>query len=180
MTLRGKYIVLSTVLLLAYSPVLRADWNLPSGRISVRNGPSGSVLLDLAWLEDTYCQPFYPLALDPPAVSRTGQTIAVSTTNYFFDCAPPPPGFVFTPMSRVLTGDAGALPDGIYSVTWSFRNSSGDPQYPPPIVPITATFTVVGGRAVMSPSDIPVLHGRALLLLALALALAGCVVSARV
>ena len=169
-------VTVAMVMILACGAALRAQSSLPSAAISVRNGPDASILLDLNWMVTGYCQPFAPFG--DPSVSVAGQTVSVTTVNSFFDCPPPPPPppsspTPFTPFPARITANAGMLPDGQYSIVWSFTNYSGSPSYPPPIAPVTVTFYVIRGRAVLTPTAIPTVNIAVLALLAATLALIG-------
>ena len=173
--------VMKTVLvlvLLAYPHALAAQTSLPSASISIRNASNSSVLIDLNWMITGYCQALAPFG--DPSVSVAGQTLSITTINSFFDCPPPPPPppppsppVPFTPVPAHITAIAGLLPDGHYSVVWSFTNYSGNPSYPPPIAPVKGEFFVIGGVAVLTPSAVPIAAPFVLALLAFTLAIIG-------
>ena len=101
----------------------------------------------------------------PINTSIVAQNINISSTVQIGECPPPPPNATFPPTHVSIADNLGPLPDGTYTVTWTFG--------PAPVPPVTGTFRIVGGQLVqaapvLSPA-VTVLLG--LLLLAIGLAL---------
>jgi hypothetical protein len=169
MTLSPIRLVFLTLGLFMFAVSAAAQLELPAASIGVRDGPTGSVILELSWLVPSYCFPFG--ASRASVVSLSGQLVSITTVNDFFDCPPPPPDLKFTPMRRRITADAGHLADGRYSVLWSFATPAGWGSYPPLPPPMSAQFVVSGGSTQVA--EVPTLSAPTLLLLLLMLTAAG-------
>jgi len=147
------------IVLAALPLVVSAQPMLPSAAISATTTPDGSIQLTLSWLVDNACSPFSPVG--SPTVAISGQNIQMSSVNGFFDCPGPVP---ISPYTATIKVNIGPLPNGIYTVVWSFTSSLPYAQ----ITPVTAKFVVSANG--VTPISVPALSPIAEFFLVLALA----------
>jgi hypothetical protein len=155
--------IASALLSAAIACAANAQRSLPAAVISATNSSAGSIQLTLFWQANGSCGPLIPR--NPPVITISGNEVQIVSVNEFFDCSPPPLPSPPTTTASIVA-DVGMLPDGTYSVVWSFPT-----PYPhAALAPVAAKFDVVSGFA--SPVAIPVAPVVALAV-ALGLALIG-------